>query len=1334
MKLNIGTKISFSHGVMLLFMLLISGFVLKNLDRMIDDFSFVIEHDAPVIANINKLQKLVIDVETGQRGFIITGKEVFLEPYTEGLRQFQQLLDTEEQLVSDNPQQVKRLQRIAHLLEQWLQQAGIPEIEARHRVNQGTVSADHLQQVVGSAKGKTIIDNIRAVVQGLSSHYHEVESPAAQLLANQALKAMIDQETGVRGFLISGKEVFLQPFHQGKIDFSNHIRELRRVESQLEHKAAEAQANDAGGRNDELLLNDLERLSSKWLQEVATPEIEARREMNRHPETIDDVAQMLESGVGKELQDQMRIEFEIFIDIEEQLTQSRYADATMVANQTRNFTIGITLLFVLIALILVFLITRSITTPILALRDASTAIGDGQLDTPIEIRGRDEISELATSFRRMTGNLLQAQEESDRRSWVDEGISQINDTIRGEKPSRELASNIIEQLCSTLGASVGILYLRMDNDRDGNLLSEPELHLTGSYAYIERKNLSSHYRWGESLVGQAALEEKPIRLSNIPDDYVKVTSGLGESAPHHLLVVPFLFEQQVIGVIELGTIEPLHKDATDLISRVVESIGIAFQSANSREALGLALKDSQTLSEELQVQQEELQESNEQLEEQSQALDTSRKDVEERNRRLQSAQGELNERAEQLEQSSKYKSEFLANMSHELRTPLNSILLLSKLIAGGDVESEEERRNNAQVIYDAGNDLLGLINEVLDLSKIEAGKMAIHLGNIDVTQFANSFKSLFEPQAKEKGLEFSVQVEEGLPQHIQSDQDRLQQVLRNFLSNAMKFTQSGTISVEVSAVTPSLTHKLMTFGNLREQLRQHPQNYIVFSISDTGVGIPEEKHQLVFEAFQQADGSTSRTYGGTGLGLSISNQIAAMLEGALALNSSTKTTDHGSTFSIVIPISPSMALSAVAETTAQLEQSIAEPESTLDVSAPWVGASLVDDQMTTSPKDERTLLVVEDDPRFAQTLIDLGHKHRYKVIHAGTGTEGVRLAEHYRPSAILLDIQLPILDGWGVLRHLKKNPDTRHIPIHVLSVMEEQQFGYRLGAAEYLVKPVKPEELEEAFEHIEVQLKQAVKKLLVVEDNDIERESIIKLVACGHDIECIGVGTGAEALEELRKNHYDAFILDLQLPDMSGYEVLEAVAADTVIQRIPTIVYTGKDLSMAEEKQLRIYAESIVLKTAESPARLLDETSIFLHRVWTDLSEDRQKLLTEVSNTDEQFKERTILLVDDDIRNTFALSAVLEKRGLTVRAADNGEEALELLDEHADKIDLVLMDIMMPVMDGYEATRKIREQKRFEKLPVIALTAKALKEDRDLCIAAGASDYMTKPIDYDQLS
>lgn len=964
-----------------------------------------------------------------------------------------------------------------------------------------------------------------------------------------------------------------------------------------------------------------------------------------------------------------------------------------------------------------------------AVVNVASRVADGDLNTTLTLRS--ERDQLGKAIQSMISSLQYSEKENQNRLWLDEGVARINTTVLGEKSVAELAANVIEALCRQVNAQIGALYISEGAHYEDATEAETELVLIGSYAYTDRKKLSNRYRLGESLVGQAALEKKAIVVSQLPEDYIHIGSGIGSSAPAHLLVVPFLYDGRVLGVIELGTLDAFTPLVHSMLARATDAIAIAFNSAAARMALAQALKDSQALTEELRVQQESLASTNAELEEQTQALEVSQQEVEARNQKLMLAQDELNERAEQLRQSNKYKSEFLANMSHELRTPLNSILLLSKILASGDIEDMSEQRSNAQVIYDAGNDLLNLINEVLDLAKIESGKMLVHFADIETESFLKSYRPLFTPQAAEKNLEFEIEVAADAPKHFISDSERIQQVLRNFLSNAFKFTAAGRVTLQASPVSNDIIDGLVTFGTIRTELQRDPAAFIAFNVIDTGVGIAEDKRQLVFEAFQQLDGSTSRQYGGTGLGLSISSQLAEMLGGAVGLRSDL---GKGAIFTLVLPLNPPASLYTNANDTggyvAPVEPSQNPSQS---ISASSFGGVVHDDQLTTSPNDERILLVIEDDARFAKTLIKLGHKHDFKVIYASTGTEGVRLAEFYTPAAILLDIQLPILDGWGVLRHLKKNPKTSHIPVHIVSVVDDVQFGYRLGAAHYLQKPVDPEQLEEAFDKIESLLERKVRHLLVVEDNNIERDSIIKLLQSDGAVECTGVGSGAEALDTLRTEHFDTVILDLRLSDMTGNELLRLMAEDSQIEQTPVIVYTGKDLSIEEEKQLREFAQSIVLKTAESPARLLEETSIFLHQVRSSLSEEKQKMIAEVCNVDAILKGRTVLLVDDDIRNTFALSAVLENRGLNVLTASNGEEALLTLEENAQKIELVLMDVMMPVMDGYEAMRRIRAQEEHKNLPVIALTAKALREDRELCIAAGASDYMAKPIDYDQL-
>ncbi|MBT3308962.1 MAG: response regulator [Gammaproteobacteria bacterium] len=1481
MQINIGKKIGAGYTLVLILLLLLSLFMLRGTNTLVEEFSSVIETNTPAIIDINRLQKLVVDMETGERGFIITGDESFLTPYHQGQQAFRTTLERSRQKLSTHnastthgddhqggghqEEHREHLNRVEWLVERWIKEAATPEIAMRRELRKGDASAEQLQKILREGAGKSILDALRSTTRQMIQALQLDGNLRGELLINTILKAMVDRETGQRGFLVTGEESFLEPYIAGERLFEQsfqqfetllanaHNRQATRQEieqlSRLNRRwreeiaqpaiagmvnrqqapnnsgTVENQAFDIQGESlvddmqlilstlqqrferaenghaaalsakllntvvnqetglrgyllsgqDALLepyrnggeqfqqqlnalqrlntnaydlptmrqqLEQLKQLATRWEQEAATPEIAIRREMNRNPLSLKALAEALHKGQGKAILDEIRSELDQLVSGEQQEIDEKYSHSQRLASNQQNLFITLTALFLLLIIALATWIIRSITRPVQVLQQAADAIGQGELETSLNIDTGDEIGELANSFQQMATSLLLANEERNQRSWIDNGIADLNTVLRGEKAEQQLANAVLKTLSRALGASVGVLYLRNEQDGSGAALAEPELQLFATYAYNERKNLSNHYRWGQGVVGQAALEAKVIRLSNVPDDYIKIHSGLGETTPYHIIVTPFLFENEVRGVIELGTLEPLNAQAVELLERSMEAIGIAFESANSRQALDDSLQESRALTEELQAQQEELQETNEQLEEQTSALDQTRREVEERNGSLINAQTELTERAQQLAQSSKYKSEFLANMSHELRTPLNSILLLSKMLASGEMKKSEDQRKNAEVIYSAGNDLLLLINEVLDLAKIESGKMATDLSTIHVREFAQSFNTLFRPQAEQKGLTFKVDIEDQITPDLYSDRERLQQVLRNFLSNALKFTDSGSITLKVSTANKSVTDSLTatTSPALRQLINQSPEDYLLFSVVDNGIGIAKDKLGVVFEAFQQADGSTSRNYGGTGLGLSISREIADLLEGALALESSDGQADHGTTFSIVVPLEPSKTLQQSSEHTQvqQLEQisggerNIIPSTMVTDLPASGSGELLKDDQLTTSPSDERILLVVEDDRRFANILMELGRKNSFKVIHAASGTEGVRHAEHYLPSAILLDIQLPIMDGWGVIRQLKSNPQTSHIPVHIISVVDDIQLGRRLGAVQYLVKPVDPERLNNTFSQIEQQLERSIKKLLVVEDNEVERDAIIKLLS-GRDIECTGAGNGADAIQALSSNRYDAFILDLHLPDMDGYQVLETMDEDPHIEHIPTIVYTGQDLSIDDERRLRRYAESIVLKTAESPARLLEETTIFLHRVQANLSEEKQKMIAEVNQHDDILKGQTVLLVDDDIRNTFALTSVLEMRGMEVITALNGEEGLELLEQHKAQIGLVLMDIMMPVMDGYEATRKLRENPDHAELPVIALTAKALKEDQELSIEAGASDYMSKPIDYDQL-
>lgn len=949
------------------------------------------------------------------------------------------------------------------------------------------------------------------------------------------------------------------------------------------------------------------------------------------------------------------------------------------------------------------------------------SIAAGEMNSEIIVNSQKD--RLGMALQDMQEALLSSKISIERQRWLDEGINLVNATMQGDQDTRSLATGVVAGLADYLGAEVGALYVR-DSNSNGDT-NAVKFELLGSYAFSQRKHMQISFGLGESLIGQAALERKTIEMSQVPDDYLMIRSGIGESKPNALLLVPMVYRDTVYAVMELGVSHSFNPSARELLQRVTESIAIAFSAAESKYQLAQALEESQFLTEELKQQQEELRLSNDELEQQARALESSKSEVEQRNLSLISAQNELNERAEQLRQSNRYKSEFLANMSHELRTPLNSIMLLSKMMSNGSFEDGDELRRNSKVIYDAGRDLLQLINEVLDLAKIEAGKMSTHLKEIAPSEFVHTMQPLFEAVAAEKKLKFSLSSDETLPASIVTDPDRLTQVLRNLLSNAFKFTQKGEVELTAGQVTPDIVASLQGVGSIQQQIKLNPSDYIAFTVRDTGIGIERGSQSMVFEAFQQVDGATNRHYSGTGLGLSISTQIAEMLGGCMALTSAP---NKGSIFSIILPNSTELV-----PANTQIAPKTQPVRNTVDMAPPSNMPLLKDDQMITSPKDERILLVVDDDSSFAASLLQLGRQRNFKMLYAATGTDALRLAEHYIPDGIILDIQLPIVDGWDVLRKLKERISTSHIPVYVISSTDKDPLAFRLGALDFISKPVMPEQIAEAFDAFEKVISQGAGKVLVVEDDEIQREVIIKLLSCEGVVECDGVGTSQEALQALRTNQYSAYTVDLRLPDSSGLELLQSVSEDPVIERIPAVVYTGKDLSVEDERSLRRYAESIVIKTASSPGRLLQDVTRFLHQPSSKLSHDKRSLIEQESVLDSEFVGRTILLVDDDIRNSFSLGAVLDRVGVDVLTAQNGEEALEVLADTQSDVDLILMDIMMPVMDGFEAIEQIRSDSKLAQIPIIALTAKALREDRQRCLDAGASDYLAKPLDVDQL-
>jgi len=739
------------------------------------------------------------------------------------------------------------------------------------------------------------------------------------------------------------------------------------------------------------------------------------------------------------------------------------------------------------------------------------------------------------------------------------------------------------------------------------------------------------------------------------------------------------------------------------------------------------LKQSQSLARELQSQQEELQQTNLELEEKAKLLVLQNEEVARKNREVEQARQALEEKASQLALTSKYKSEFLANMSHELRTPLNSLLILANQLGENpDGNLSPKQVEFAKTIHGAGIDLLTLINDILDLSKIESGTVSIDLSDLPVTNLQDYIDRTFRHVAESKKLEFNIRLDSTLPKAIQTDTKRLQQVLKNLLSNAFKFTEHGEVLLEMFVAEAGWSTENQNLNNAG--------TVIGFSVRDTGIGIPPEKQQIIFEAFQQADGSTSRRFGGTGLGLAISREIARLLGGEIRLTSSV---GEGSTFTLYLPQNtsaklPKRASSTPVEWIDAPRREINTP-AVVDSPVPVLDAAdgeYGDDRNNIAPGD-RVVMIVEDDKTFADYLLGMAHEHGFKGLVTSRGSTAIAMARQHKPDAITLDLGLPDMEGWKVLDRLKDDPNTRHIPVQIITAEEERERGLQNGALSFITKPVEKESLNDAFKDIRQYIERQVKSLLIVEDDEVQRMSISELIG-ETDVQITGVSTAQEALEKLRGNHYDCMVLDLGLPDMTGFELMEEMRKDESLRALPVIVYTGRDLTKKEETQLKRMAKTIIVKDVRSPERLLDETALFLHRVQSKLPEPQRKMLEKLHKTDEMLSSKKVLVVDDDIRNIFAMTSLLERHNMVVHSAENGRDAIEVLRSN-DDIDVVLMDIMMPEMDGYDTMQEIRKVPKFKQLPILALTAKAMKGDREKCIDAGASDYIAKPVDTEQL-
>ncbi|WP_159016493.1 response regulator, partial [Cognatiluteimonas profundi] len=958
-------------------------------------------------------------------------------------------------------------------------------------------------------------------------------------------------------------------------------------------------------------------------------------------------------------------------------------------------------------------LAANLTTQVRAIAEVATAVTQGDLTRSIQVDVRGEVADLKNNINAMIGNLRATTESSREQDWLKSNLAKFSDMMQGHRDLITLGHMLLSELAPLVDAQQGLMYVV---EAGGGDLSDLRLRQLAGYADSDQSPVARTLRFGEGLVGQCAAQARVILIDDVPSGTVQIESGLLRAVPRSVIVLPVLFEDQVKAVIELASLSEFTPTERTFLEQLSRSIGIVLNTIEATMRTEHLLVQSQQLAGELQSQQKELQQTNEDIALKAALLAEQKAEVEHKNQQIEHARRALEDKAAELALTSRYKSEFLANMSHELRTPLNSILILGQQLAENpDTNLSPRQVEFAKTIHAAGTDLLHLISDILDLSKIESGTVTVDSEEIAFAHLRENIERGFRHDAERRRLDFSVDFAPELGRALNTDPKRLQQILKNLLSNALKFTEQGSVRLSARVAKGGWT--------LNHPILDEAPTVVAFEVTDTGIGISAEKQKIVFEAFQQADAGTSRKYGGTGLGLAISREIAGLLGGELRLSSEP---GKGSTFTLYLPLNY-----MGADSKRDVHANAPMTHITATDPKPQPAEEIADDRDDLLP-GEPSLLVVEDDPRYATVLRDHARSRGFKVLVANRGSEALRLVREYKPSAISLDIFLPDMLGWTVLARLKQDSSTRHIPVQIVTIEEERHHSIERGAFSYLAKPATTETISAALQRIKDYTLPRVKRLLVVEDDAVERMSIEELIR-HDDVEISTVGSGADAIAALADaTQYDCLVLDLRLPDMSGFELLDRIQDNPALRDLPIVVFTGKDLSASESDRLKKVAKSVVIKGVESPERLLDETALFLHRVIAELPPAKRRMVQRLHESDEALRDKRVLVVDDDVRNIFALSSVLERHGMSVITAGTGQEAIEKVAEDAD-IDLVLMDIMMPGMDGYDTMRAIRNDPDSRALPIVALTAKAMKGDREKCLEAGASDYLAKPVVTDQL-
>ena len=1125
-----------------------------------------------------------------------------------------------------------------------------------------------------------------------------------------------DAETVQRGYLITGDLRFLQTYDEAKagtleslnklklltIENSNQQVPIKRLESDLRARIDMLDENLQKKENNIAISSEIMLAGKKYMDDtrniISSMKAEEQRMVDEQTSSLNSLSRLTPSFIIISAVLALGITLFFYRKVMSDFNEKAILQKEL---ESKN---------------------HEIEDRIVAIEKVAAEVSGGNYNIRLDAVTKDSLGSLSGSLNKMTESLSDSFKLLEQKEWFQSGVASLNNEMVDEKDVRDLVDAVLVNLASFTKSSSGAFYILQDDDH---------LHLAGSYAPdMEKMKQILHKK--EGIPGQCLHSKKYIHLTDIPSNESTITYGSGNTKPRSLVCIPILGYNRPIGVMEFGSLHQYTEPEIEFLNYISENVGIALNSAKSRTRMRELLEETQAQSEELQSQQSELENINAELEAQAQKLQASEEELrvqqeellesnqqleerssllEERNQLVEERNQEIQLKSNELKLSSKYKSEFLANMSHELRTPLNSILLLSKLMSDS-VDLEKEYVEYADVIQSSGQGLLSLIDEILDLSKIESGKMELEIGSFPIEEIVSDMKSIFLPVAKSKNLVLNIDVAENIPATIHSDKMRLEQVLKNLLSNAIKFTTRGSVSMEVR------------FDETIDKL--------VFSVKDTGIGIAPEKQALIFEAFKQADGSTRRKFGGTGLGLSISRELTRLLNGTISVNSRE---GEGSEFLLKIPLDlnsvedviPELAVIHVPDPLPHMIVQKTEQRFLAD----HIPGMIPDDRQEIVPGD-KVILIVEDDTFFAQILLNYTREKNYKGIVAVRGDEGIEMAIKYKPRAILLDIQLPVLDGWQVMEALKSNPETKAIPVHIMSSLKMKRESLLKGAVDFIDKPFALEQMKVVFEKLENALTKHPKKVLIVEENNQHAKALSYFLSANNIGTLISRNLN-ESISALQSEDIDCVILDMGIPDKLAYEALESIKDNKGLENLPIIVFTGRDLSLVEQNKIKKYADSIVVKTAHSYQRILDEAGLFLHLVeeknTNKLPASNFKNMAELRNV---LKNKTVLIADDDVRNIFSLTKTLELQKMNVLTAIDGKEALIMLKEHSN-IDVVLMDMMMPEMDGYQTIREIRAQQEFKKIPILAVTAKAMRGDREKCIAAGASDYISKPVDIDQL-